>query len=113
MNEVQAKAKEIAGRYVEFAQERCVKAGVALSPRQEAIIRGAIMNYIEPEIRQRLSDFVTALQDGAKRIEELQQMDTDDLADHLLETIWSTLDEGTEESAVVEVAAERLRLLAG
>lgn len=111
MKDVQARAKEIAQQYIDIAQARCVQAGIALSPRQEAIVRGAIMNLLEPQIKQRLTEFVTALEDDAKRIAELRQMDTDDLADLLIDGVWSTMTIGTEESAITEMAAERLHLL--
>ena len=111
IKDLQEKHKPTAVRAAQLAQDRCEQDGLPLTKRQKNIVQGAILNVLVEIGMQRMASFVEAVKAEAERLEEIQVMDTDELADLLIDRVWSMLEIGTEESAVVEAAVERLRLL--
>lgn len=74
-------------------------------------MQGAILNTMVDIALERTATFIESIRAEAERLEEIQAMDTDELADLLMDGVWSTLKIGTEEAAIVEAAIDRLRLL--
>ncbi len=111
INDIQIRQKSNAQRIAQLAAARCQEAGIPLLPRQAQVVQGAILNDLTQAALRRTEKFIESIKAEAKRLEEIQSMDTDDLADLLMDGVWSTLDIGTEESAIVEAAIDRLRLL--
>ena len=111
IKDIQNRQKPNARRIINLAESRCAQAGIALTKRQAQIVQGAILNDLVTTAMQRAEKFIESISAEAERLKEIQAIDTDELADLLIDSVWSTLEIGTEESATVEAAAERLRLL--
>lgn len=110
IQKIQERMKPTAQAAAELAAERCGHMGWPLSGRQIQIVRGAVFNVLVGKAVERQARFAEAVVRGAKRVKELEELDTDDLADLLVDGVWSQMKE-SEESNIVEAAIERLRLL--
>lgn len=94
-----------------LAVERLGQVGLEVTARQHVIIQGAILQVLVNSAIERLGSFCTVIVEEAKRIEDLEELTTEELADLLIDHVWSMMDEG-EQSTIVEAVIDRLKLAA-
>lgn len=95
-----------------LAVERLEQIGLEITARQHVVIQGAFLQVLVDAAMSRFNSFAQTVIEEAQRLERLEELSTEELADLLLDRIWSMMEEG-EESTIVEAAIDRLKLASG
>ena len=107
-SDIQRRKLPVAADGADLATVRLGQAGLDLTIRQRVIVQGAFLQVLVNAAISRVSSFCQSVTEETLRREELGQLDDEELADLLMDRVWSMMDE-SEESSIVEAAIDRLR----
>jgi len=108
---IQQRKRQEAIDAANLAVERLGQVGLEITARQHVVIQGAVLQVLVDAAIKRLGPICQTIVEEARRLEHLKDLSTEELADLLIDNVWSLMEEG-EQSTIVEAAIDRLKLAA-